>query len=67
MIESSFTDEEKLMDRHKVATPYPLRMTEEMRRDLAQQAEQNERSLHGEIIQRLKESLRQGVKVVDES
>jgi hypothetical protein len=47
------------MDRHKIMSPYPLRLSPEMREQLNAQAEENGRSLHGEIIQRLKESLRQ--------
>lgn len=50
------------MDRHKNGVPYPLRMPPDMRAQLNLIAVENGRSLHGEIVQRLKESLRREAK-----
>lgn len=37
-------------------TPYPLRMPEELRQQLEQQAERNNKSLNAEIVARLRHS-----------
>lgn len=50
------------VDRHKQGTPYPLRIPQDMRAQLNLIAVENGRSLHGEIVQRLKESLRREAK-----
>lgn len=48
------------MDRHSTA-PYPLRMQPDLRGALEQMARNNDRSLHMEILRRLKDSLPQAI------
>jgi hypothetical protein len=45
-------------DRHQ-QTPYPLRLPNELREALTEKAGKNQRSLHGEIIFRLKAACHQ--------
>lgn len=45
-------------DRHQIL-PYPLRLPADLRATLAADADKNQRSLHGEIIFRLKAACQQ--------
>lgn len=48
-----------MIDRHKVKTPYPLRMPSDLREWMNSMAKENGRSLNSEIVQRLVKSKEQ--------